>query len=224
MSGLLVALGSPGIFYAVFVGLIAAWLGLRAWLRHRIGRARWDARVQGVERLVLTFMIVAMLLLSVLQIILRNLFHSGLVWTEPCLRHLVLWIGFTGGVVATGRLRHIKMDVFGRLLPRTPRLLTLRFTTLVAAIVCTLLARAAYVYLREEAAFGSTGFLGIPTWVLTSVLLGGFALMAARFASRVLETDEVLSGIMAGEEEAIEGPIAESAQNELPPSGEPHDG
>lgn len=200
MTDFVGSLRSPGTFYPAFLGFIAAWLLLRALARRGRGAERWDRLIRALERGVLVLMILSMLLLAMLQIVLRNFFHEGLVWIDPLLRHLVLWIGVTGAVVATGRLRHIQMDVIGRLLPAGPRLLITRITSLVAAAICAVLARGAWMYLIEEAGFGSTGILGVPTWVLTSVLFIGFALMAARFASRAFAARETLATMLAQRE------------------------
>jgi len=198
-----------GVFYPVLAVLILFWAALRAGLRRRWGAARWDERVRAIEQSVLSSLILGMVALAATQILLRNVFHTGLLWIEPLLRHLVLWIGFTAAVVATGRLRHIQMDVIGRLLPRGPQLFVARTTALAAAIVCAVLARAAWLFLADEQAFGSRGLLEIPVWVLTFVLFPGFALMAARFVTRAFGPAEVLQRILiereAGEEsEAVE--------------------
>lgn len=211
MSALIASLQSPGTFYPLFLGLVALWLGTRWLLRRGAGAERWDRTLRGLERGVLTLFIVGMLLLAMLQIALRNLFHTGLVWVDPLLRHLVLWIGITGAVVATGRLRHIQMDVIGRLLPPGPRLFATRLTALVAAGVCTALARAAWVYLGEESSFGAVGFLGIQTWMLTSVLFFGFALMAARFTARALASRETLTVLLSQREMPIVGEVGPDA-------------
>lgn len=200
MTDFIGSLRSPGTFYPAFIGFLAVWLSLRALARRGAGAPRWDRLMRALERAVLALLILAMLLLAMLQIVLRNFFHQGLVWIDPLLRHLVLWIGITGAVVATGHLRHIQMDVIGRTLPARPRLLVTRITCVVAAAICALLARGAYVYLIEEAGFGSTGLLGIPTWGLTSVLFIGFALMAARFASRAFTARETLAALLAQRE------------------------
>lgn len=200
MTELIQSLRAPGTFYPAFLGFVAAYLLLRALARRGRGTARWDRGVRDLERGVLALMILAMLLLAMLQIVLRNFFHEGLVWIDPLLRHLVLWIGVTGAVVATGRLRHIQMDVIGRLFPTGPRLLVTRITSLAAAGICAALARGALLYLVDEASFGSVGLLGIPTWALTSVLFFGFALMAARFASRAVAARETLAALLAQRE------------------------
>lgn len=189
------------LFYPLFAILVALWLAVRWVLRRRLGDAKWEGRIHGLECGALTGLLLCMLGFAVLQILLRNIFRTGLVWVEPLLRHLVLWICFVGGFVAAGRLRHIHMDVIGRLLPEQPRLWVLRLTTLAAALVCAVLARAAWIYLGQEHEFGATGFLGIPVWLLTSVIFLGFALMAARFTTRALASAPVLAAIAREHEE-----------------------
>jgi TRAP-type C4-dicarboxylate transport system permease small subunit len=227
VTGIFSAIAPAGVFYPLFVLLLALGLGARGLVRHAAGGARWDQLVRRLERLALTVLLLAMLGFGVLQIVLRNLFHTGLVWIDPLLRHLVLWIGFTAAVVAAGRLRHIQMDVVGRLLPAGPRLWVLRLTTLAAAIVCMVLARAAWVYLGQEHEFGSTGFLSIPIWLLQVVVFIGFALLAKRFFTRALLPSRELAAIAREGHEAAEGeqaPPAPNAEAAATPDGGSGDG
>jgi TRAP-type C4-dicarboxylate transport system permease small subunit len=226
VTGIFSAIAPAGIFYPLFILLLALGLGVRGLLRHGAGGARWDQRVRRLERLALTVLLLTMLVFGILQIILRNLFHTGLVWIDPLLRHLVLWIGFTAAVVAAGRLRHIQMDVVGRLLPAGPRLWVLRLTTLAAACVCMVLARAAWIHLGQEQEFGSTGFLSIPLWLLQGVVFIGFALLAKRFLTRALMPKDELAAIAReGHEPAAEdGVPPPSAREPAAPEGESGDG
>ncbi|MCK4302903.1 MAG: TRAP transporter small permease subunit [Candidatus Eisenbacteria sp.] len=203
------AIASAWVFYPLFILLVAVGLAIRCAIRYYVSPEEWDRGVRRFEHLVLTGLLLSMLGFAVLQIILRNLFHTGLVWVEPLLRHLVLWIGFSAAVVAAGRLRHIHMDVIGRLLPESFRLRVLRLTTLAAAVVCMVLARASWIYLGQEQEFGSTGFLQIPVWVLTSVIFLGFALMAKRFAARAFMPGPELSAILR---EGIDEPEGSSGE------------
>jgi len=196
VAKLFASLAPPSAFYPAFACLVIVCLLVR-WLyrRHR-GAESWDGVVRTLERTTMSVLLLGMLGFAVLQIILRNFFDSGLVWIEPLLRHLVLWIGFAGAVVAAGRLRHIQMDVVGRLLPMAPRLWVVRFTTLVATLICSVLARAAWVFLGQESEAGLTGFLSIPTWILLAAILIGFSLIAVRFAARLFTSSEDLEEIL----------------------------
>lgn len=218
MSAIFRALAPAGVFYPVFVLLAALALGVRALARRRWGAARWGAGVRAVESFVLTLFILTMVGLGVLQIVLRNFFHGGVIWIDPLLRQLVLWIGFTGAVVATGRLRHIHMDLAGRLLPLKLQPLLLRATLLAAALICLALARAAWLFLSEECAYGSAGFLGIPNWVLMSVTFLGFGLCAVRFAARAGAARETLAALLL-EGGAVEGPLAGAGDPAVGPAG-----
>ena len=109
----------------------------------------------------------------------------------------MLWLGFTGAIVAAGRLRHIQMDVIGRLLPPGPRIATLRLTTLAAAAVCAVLARASWLFLGQEQEFGARGFLGIATWQLYAIIFVGFAAILVRFLARALTRGDQLAAILA---------------------------
>ncbi|MBM3318444.1 MAG: TRAP transporter small permease [Candidatus Eisenbacteria bacterium] len=229
-GGLFAALAPAHRFYPLFVALALSLLGLRIGLRRAWGAAAWRRRVQALERLVLASLILSMLALAVLQILLRNLFHSGLIWIDPLLRHFVLWIGFSGAVVAAGRLRHIQMDVVGRWLPEGPRRAILRATTLAAALICLVLTRAAWIFLGQEHAFGSAGLLGLPQWILMSAIFLGFALCAVRFAARAFAPGEELAGLLLESSPAdgldglspaedLHGPAPARSAGEGPPAG-----
>ena len=44
----------------------------------------------------------------------RNIFGAGIVWIDPLLRVLVLWVAIAGAVVATRNDNHIRIDYFTR--------------------------------------------------------------------------------------------------------------
>ncbi len=201
MDNIFTRLDSPGEFYFWFAILIGLGL-IKRWLWRRFfGAETWDRQIAFLEQISLTVLIVTMLVLSVLQIILRNFFHTGLIWIEPMLRHLVLWICFVGAVTAAGRLRHIQMDVVGHLLPDSPRILLVRFTTFVAALICAVLARASWTFMGQEFEFGAKGFLDLPVWLLTSAIFLGFALMANRFIIRAFAPQKFLLKLVHIEQE-----------------------
>ena len=205
MNQVFTALAPAGVFYPLSATLVAAALVARWLARRRLGPARWDEGVRRIERGTLTLLVLLMLAGAAVQIVLRNVFRTGLVWIEPCLRHLVLWIGFTAAVVAAGHMRHIQVDIASHLLPPRVRRGALRVTTLAAAVICLVLARAAWLYLGQEQEFGSTGPLGVPVWLLTCVIFLGFAAMAARFTARALAPARELEALAL---EAYAGPDA----------------
>jgi TRAP-type C4-dicarboxylate transport system permease small subunit len=161
-------------------------LGKRLLLaRSAAGRA-FLAGLRHLEIGFLALIVLGMVVLSAVQIAARNVAGSGILWIDPLLRYMTLWIGFVGGAVATREGRHIQMDVLGRLLPPPVARLGSRAAQLAAAITCVLLAESAYRHLAAEYAYESREFLGIPTWILLSVIPLSLALISIRFADRAI--------------------------------------
>ena len=68
------------------------------------------------ENSLLILILSVMVFMAFLQVVLRNLFHSGILWGDIFLRHLVLWVGFIGASLATRSERHINIDILTRLM------------------------------------------------------------------------------------------------------------
>jgi len=62
----------------------------------------------------LIVLLAIMVLLAVAQIFYRNMFGIGLVWADPLLRTMVLWVALAGAVIATRTNNHIRIDFFTR--------------------------------------------------------------------------------------------------------------
>ncbi|MBP6875888.1 MAG: TRAP transporter small permease subunit [Candidatus Eisenbacteria bacterium] len=230
MNGLFATLAPAGAYYAVALIVIAAASLLRWLVRRRWGASSWSRPVGLVEQTFLALLILGMVGLGMLQVVLRNLFHTGIVWVEPMMRVLVLWIGFAGAVTATGRLRHIQMDLLGRLLPQPARVRLLRLTLAAAAIICLALSRAAWMFLGEEQAAASAGLLGIPNWILMFPTFAGFFLCAMRFAIRALSSSALLASLNVESGPLGDGLVAPEeggpdtgrySSKGLPPTAEP---
>lgn len=132
----------------------------------------------------LALIVLGMVILSATQVVFRNLAGGGILWIDPLLRYLTLWIGFLGGAVATREGRHIQMDVLGRALRPFLRRLAGRITHVAAAATCLVLAESAYRHLAAEYDYGSREFLLIPTWILLSAIPLALGLMTYRFTDR----------------------------------------
>lgn len=134
------------------------------------------------EELILALLLTAMILLAGSQIVLRNLFDSGIDWAEPLLRLLVLWVGMLGAMLATHDDKHIRIDVVSRYLSPDKRRLSSRLTALVSAVVAALLAYYSARFVYFEWQDGTEAFNGMPAWLAEMVLPVGFGVMALRFA------------------------------------------
>ena len=107
-------------------------------LTHRLARLR--RLLLNLEDGLLVFILCALVLLAVSQILLRNLWDSAISWGDPTLRVLVLWLALLGAMSATRDGNHIRIDLLSHYLPSSLRRLARRGTDLFAALVCSLLA------------------------------------------------------------------------------------
>ncbi len=159
----------------------------------------------------LALLLAAMIVFSFLQIVLRNVANTSLIWIDPFLRHLVLWVGFLGAMLATRAGRHINVDALSRFLPAPTQRVTRTFTNLLAAFVCLLLSNAGLKLVRDEATFGGRGFLDLPTWTLQIVMPIALVWMASRFLGHALDAARGRAA-PASAEGAAEGSAEGSAE------------
>lgn len=146
--------------------------------------ARAVRAIHRLEDASLVLLVGAMLLLACGQILLRNAFSVTLLWADPLIRHLVLWTGMLGAMVATREDKHIHIDALLRAVP-SPwsdglKALSLFFS----AAVCVVLTRVSLRFIADERAYGMEGFLDIPSWILQLIFPLTFGAMALRFAFR----------------------------------------
>jgi len=93
---------------------------------------------------------VAMLALSLADIVGRNFFHATLPGGDLVLRQLVMWVALPGAVLAVAAQRHLHLDPANLAMrPRWQRLAGTPFN-LVSSGVCALLASAAWRFWYGE--------------------------------------------------------------------------
>jgi TRAP-type C4-dicarboxylate transport system permease small subunit len=144
-----------------------------------------DSWLFHIENSIILFSLGSMVVLSFLQVVLRNLFDTGILWADIFLRHLVLWVGFAGASLATREEKHINVDILTKLVPPriTPYIKII--VNLFAMVICAILAKASYVFTFEINA-GTTLFLDIPAWYIQIILPIGFALIGFRFLLKIV--------------------------------------
>jgi TRAP-type C4-dicarboxylate transport system permease small subunit len=146
--------------------------------------ARRVARlVERIETALIALLVLAMVVLAGAQIVLRNVFETGLAWADPLLRAMVLWAAMLGALAAARDDKHIGLDLLTHFLhgrrKRVARVIALLFAAAVSA------AMAWYGFNLVEVDYGGgSAIAGIPGWVVESILPVGFALLAIRLALR----------------------------------------
>ncbi len=138
--------------------------------------------IHRLEDAVLAIVLSAMIVLAFAQILMRNLFESGILWADPLLKVMVLWLGLLGALAATRERKHINIDVLSKLLPGRGRHLLRALTTLFAALVSALIAYHATRFILLEIEDASIAPFGaIPAWTLEVIIPFAFGLIALRY-------------------------------------------
>ncbi len=144
----------------------------------------WVAKITGW---ILVTLLSVMIVMAFGQVALRNFFHTSLEWGDVFLRHLVLWVGFLGAVIATGQGRHLKIEIVRKLIGERLRKTFFIITNIFAAIVCWYLLRAAVSFVQGEADAHSILILNQPTWYFVVIIPIGYGIIAFRFVVSVVQ-------------------------------------
>jgi len=172
---------SEGItLYFLWALVLVALAGGRALLIRRKILDRLFNALGWVEVSILGLMLGTLIVLGGLQIVLRNFFHGGVLWADPLMRHIVLWLGCLGAALATTSGRHINIDVFSRMLPEGagPWQRTLVYGA--TATATFMLGVSAWRLVLDERTYGDLGFGPVPVWVLQLVLPVAFFMICYR--------------------------------------------
>ncbi len=129
----------------------------------------------------LVIILSSMIVFAVYQIIARNLFGEGVVWIDPLLRTLVLWVGLSGAVVATRTDNHIRIDIFAKYFPPHMLKYVQRIAYLFTFSVCLLIAWHAARFVYSEYEYNTMAFSGIPSWLTALIIPVSFFLIAVRY-------------------------------------------
>ena len=154
-------------------------------------------RVRSVERgllrfetILLTVMVGLITILGATQVVLRGAFSAGILWADPLVRHLVLWIGFLGGAVAAAEDKHFAPEFTERVLKGRVKVAVQLVAHLFAVVVCSFLARAAWILLLDEkesaGVIFSIGAVEFRAWQFEVILPAGYLLLAVHFLLKCL--------------------------------------
>jgi TRAP-type C4-dicarboxylate transport system permease small subunit len=120
-----------------------------------------------------------LLLLSVFQMLLRNILNFGYPEIEILNRHLLLVCGAMGAVIATSQFRHIKIDALTPLLDKATNKRIAKPLLLFSAVVCTALCHPSIQFVIDEWQYAPAN----ERWILPFTLIYplGFSLLSVHF-------------------------------------------
>ena len=137
--------------------------------------------VNKLEDALLVLILSSMILLAVFQVVSRNLFAEGVVWIDPLLRILVLWVGLSGAVVATRKDKHIRIDILAKYLPQNTLPYVKRSVYLFTLFICLIISWHAARFVYSEYEYGTIAFASVPAWLTALIIPVSFLLIAVRY-------------------------------------------
>lgn len=154
--------------------------------RRAVGVCYW------IEDALLVITLGGMIVLAAVQIALRNAFDSGLVWADPLLRLMVLWVGLLGAMAASRSQKHIAIDVITRALSGRSKAWVQLGTSLFTATVSGIIAFYAIRLVVEDFKSRMTIFVGVPAWAGEVIIPLAFAVICLRYLLLGVEQAKVL--------------------------------
>ncbi|MDO9639101.1 MAG: TRAP transporter small permease [Pseudotabrizicola sp.] len=141
-------------------------------------------------------MVLCILTMSVLvftNVVLRYGFNTSLILTEEIARYAFVWLTFLGGILAFARNRHVRMDLFVKMLPKRPRVAVLLAGDVIVLVCCYLIVRGCY----ELASLNLINFLPVTglsvAWLYAAGIPFGIAvagLVLRQMVHRLTRDDE----------------------------------
>ena len=142
---------------------------------------RLKKRAVQIESWFLVLLFCSTLLLAFGQILLRSIFNTTFPWTDPAIRHLVLWVGLWGALWTTRNGNHLKIEIAKHWLPPPLRLIAQLIVSSFSSIVCLILSWQSIRFIRDEITYGTESIGGAELWVFQLIFPAVFGLMAIHF-------------------------------------------
>ena len=164
--------------------------------------SRLDRFGRLMENIALVTMLSSMIVLAVGQIVLREVFETGIVWADELLKLMVLWLAMIGSIAACRDDRHIRIDALSHLLPQWLINATRLLVDVFAAVICAVIAWHAWRYLQVEIEYEVQVLVNTPAWIAHIVIPVAFAVISYRFVVLAIKkAHEMFYGV---EEDVIE--------------------
>lgn len=150
-----------------------------------------------IENFLLVFCVITLLFFAFLQVVLRNIFDTGISWADVFNRLLVLWIGMLAATIGAREGRHLTLEVLTKFLPQKLKPIANLFVNLFVITVSFLLAQVSFLFFSDQLLFESAEvlFAGVPIAYFSVIFPVGFGLICFRYVVKLMEDLLIFSGI-----------------------------
>lgn len=140
------------------------------------------ARIWGrLEEGAIAFLLAAMTLLTFVQVVLRYVFNSGLVWALEATFYLFAWLIMIGISYCVRVHAHIGIDLVVKMMPAAPRKVVGLVAVALALLYAGLMFWGSWNYTDRMMMLGiEAEDIPVERWMLSIILPVGFALLGLR--------------------------------------------
>ena len=141
-------------------------------------RAFLDAIEEAFMAIALAFMTV----ITFIQVCLRYLFDTGLVWSLEATTYTFAWLVLVGMSYGVRTKSHIAVDVMTARLPLAAQRLVGLLALLLCLAYCAFMVYGSYAFVDRLVQLGNDARdIPLPRWLLTAIMPVAFALLGLRF-------------------------------------------
>lgn len=144
----------------------------------------WSLLLRRFENGLLVLTLALTLLLPLLEVVLRQFFHTGIPAQSAVLQHLTLIIGMIGGTVAAREGRLLSLSALTTIMPTRMRTLANAWSGSISAVIAGLLCAGSVEFVQTDRASGNLIAENFPAWWLQLSMPLGFGIIACRLAWR----------------------------------------
>lgn len=166
--------------------------------------ARWNR----LEEILIGSLLAVMVIITCLQVVLRYVFDSGIVWGLEATSYAFLWMVLLGLSYGVRTNSHIAVDLLLMKLPGKSRRLVLLLSVALGLIYTLTMLYGTYIYVESLYQLGiDAQNIPLPKWLLSSGLPIGFLLLFLRFlqVAKLVYTGQKDSIGMANEQVSLTG-------------------
>lgn len=133
------------------------------------------------EQAILTVLIIIIITLSFSQVVMRLFFSKGILWADPLLRYLTMWIGFFGAALSAYYGKHFALDISEKVFKgKTKKIVNIISSLFTSGTLLLLTIAAAQFFNMEveaQSKLFSIGNFRVPSYSMEFILPLGFALI-----------------------------------------------
>lgn len=139
--------------------------------------------INELEEGIISLLLVIMTFIIFVEVALRFVFNTGMVWAEELVLHMSAWMVLLGASYGVKVGSHIGVDALVKILPSMWQRIVTIVALLLCLLYCALIIDGSWVYLQKIYRISiEMEDIPFPKWAAHSVLIIGMVLLAIRFA------------------------------------------